>query len=62
MIFEQIYSALSVHMNEMMAVSVAPCCGELSALLWCKEIQGTERWKRRENKDKNSTGFQTEWF
>lgn len=45
MIFEQIYSAPSVHMNEMMAVSGAPCWGELSASLWCTEIQGRERWK-----------------
>lgn len=45
MIFEQIYSALSVHMNEMMAVNMACCCGELSALLGWKEIHGGEQWK-----------------
>lgn len=56
MIFEQIYSALSVHMNEMMAVNAAHCCGELLALLWCREIQGMKQWNRRENKD--TIGFQ----
>lgn len=50
MIFEQIYSALSVHMNEMMAVNAAHCCGELSALLWCREIQGMKRWNREAGK------------
>ena len=57
MIFEQIYSALSVHMNEMMAVNAAHCCGELSALLWCREIQGMKWWNwEQENKD--TIGFE----
>lgn len=43
MIFEQIYGALSVHMDEMMAVNVACCCGELSALLGLKAICGGEQ-------------------
>lgn len=51
MIFEQIYSAPSVHMNEMMAVSAAHCCGELSALLWYRKIQRMKWWNRRENND-----------
>lgn len=56
MIFEQIYSALSVHINEMMAVSAAHCCGELSALLWYREIQGMKWWNQREGND--TIGFE----
>lgn len=54
MIFEQIYGALSVHMDEMMAVNVACCCGELSALLGLKAICGGEQWEWWENNDKKS--------
>lgn len=45
MIFEQIYSALSVHLKEIMAVSMACCCGELSAFWGQNEIRGGKQWK-----------------